>query len=343
MSAWPTLALLSAAGMPAVKFAVGYNNSNCEAHPHAGVQLQDGGWLMVGDSQCWDGSAPYKRGVFVVATEPDGDLRWSMVLGDLGFNYGKYGSQLSDGTVVVGGSKSIHDADAASAGFAYIESRALWRLDVRTGRLLSETTFPNAGKMSGLRDGIMCVTPTTDGTNALVATGYVGGEANWDGHDYDDEPMFLIFNGRAFAARLSYSTDDLSAPAAVDWVTDLGLDASYGYVPMQGMRIHMMEAAANTVAVSAASCSGPVRIMPTRYPAHSSHGSSPPSLAARDPFAALSNHAGAPSCLCRRPTTVRRQVGHAVLAARGACGHGRPQVGEALSEGRRVSPVFNDT
>jgi hypothetical protein len=101
----------------------------------------------------------------------------------------------------------------------------------------------------------MCATPTTDGTNALVATGYVGGEANWNGHDYDDEPMFLIFNGRAFAARLTYSTEDLSAAPTVDWVTDLGLDASYGYVPMQGMRIHMMDASANTVAVSAASCS----------------------------------------------------------------------------------------
>jgi hypothetical protein len=99
----------------------------------------------------------------------------------------------------------------------------------------------------------MCATPTTDGTNALVATGYVGGEANWDGHDYDDEPMFLIFNGRAFAARLSYSTEDLLAAPSVEWVTDLGLDASYGYAPMQGMRIHMMEPSANTVAVSAAS------------------------------------------------------------------------------------------
>jgi len=133
------LAICSAAGMPAVKFSAGYNNSNCEAHPHAGVELQDGGWLMVGDSQCWDGSAPFKRGVFVVATEPDGALRWSSVLGSLGFNYGKYGSQLSDGTVIVGGSKSVHDADAASAGYAYIEVRALWRLDVRTGQLLSET------------------------------------------------------------------------------------------------------------------------------------------------------------------------------------------------------------
>ena len=186
--------------VPAVNFSHGYNNSNCEAHPHAGVELADGGWLMVGDSQCWDGSAPFKRGVFVVATESDGAQRWTALLGDRGFNYGKYGSQLRDGTVVVAGSKSVHDAEAAQAGFGYIEVRALWRFDVRTGALLSETTFPNKGKADGLRDGFMCATPTTDGTNALVATGYVGGEANWDGHDYDDEPMFLIYNGAAFAS-----------------------------------------------------------------------------------------------------------------------------------------------
>ena len=198
-----TAAFAPPPSMPPVKFAVGFNNSNCEAHPHAGVELSDGAWLMVGDSQCWDGSAPYKRGVFVVVAEPSGAQRWTRVLGDLGYNYGKYGSELADGTIVVGGAKSVRDADAARAGYAYIEVRALWRLDAKTGALLSETTFPNDGKLHGLRDGVMCATPTSDGTNGLVATGYVGGEANYDGHDYDDEPMFLIFNGKAFAARLT--------------------------------------------------------------------------------------------------------------------------------------------
>ena len=249
-----TAAFAPPPSMPAVKFAVGFNNSNCEAHPHAGVELSDGAWLMVGDSQCWDGSAPYKRGVFVVVAEPSGAQRWTRVLGDLGFNYGKYGSELADGTIVVGGAKSVRDADAARAGYAYIEVRALWRLDAKTGALLSETTFPNDGKLHGLRDGVMCATPTSDGTNGIVATGYVGGEANYDGHDYDDEPMFLIFNGKAFAARLTYSTDDTAAPPTVEWVTDLGLNASYGFVPMQGMRTHMR---GDTVAVSAAANTGP--------------------------------------------------------------------------------------
>ena len=66
---------------PAIAFSVGFNNSNCEAHPHYGVELQDGGWLMVGDSMCWDGSTPgMTRVIFVVVAEADGSLRWSIGL-----------------------------------------------------------------------------------------------------------------------------------------------------------------------------------------------------------------------------------------------------------------------
>ena len=175
LSLLPTLSL-SSTSAPTTKFAVGFNNSNCESHPHHGVELQDGGWLMVGDSLCWDGSTPgMTRNIFVVLSEADGKLRWSRRLGELGFNYGKSGLQLKDGTIVVGGSKSVHDADAKRMGFEYIEVRALWRLDQRTGALLSETTYSNEGKLKGLRDGVMCVSPTTDGSNGLVATGYAGG------------------------------------------------------------------------------------------------------------------------------------------------------------------------
>jgi hypothetical protein len=209
----------------------------------------------VGDSQCWDGSATYKRGIFVVVANADGAQRWTAVLGDIGFNYGKYATQLKDGTVVVAGSKSVRDAAAAKKGFTYIEVRAMWRLDVASGRVLSETLFPNEGKLHGLRDGFMCATPTSDGTNGVVTTGYVGGEANWDGKDYDDEPMFLVFNGVAFAQRLTFSTSDRSVAPKVEWEVKLGLDASHGFVPMQGMRVHMD--GAGTVALSAAACTGP--------------------------------------------------------------------------------------
>ena len=251
------IVLLATPSAPPVIYRRGFNNSNCEAHPHAGVELQDGGWLMVGDSVCWDGSAEYKRGVFVVVADSNGVERWTRVLGNLGFNYGKYGTQLKDGTIIVGGSKSVNDPDAANRGFTYIEKRALWRLDALTGALLSETLFPNEGKLDGLRDGVMCVAPTTDGTNAIVATGWVGGEANWDGHNYDDEPMFLIYNGAAFAMRLSFSPSELAAPPSLEFEVRLGLNRSFGFRAMQGMRIHMLPDQSNTLAISAASCSGP--------------------------------------------------------------------------------------
>ncbi|KAH8080315.1 hypothetical protein JL720_9006 [Aureococcus anophagefferens] len=148
------LAAAAAAGgnaaVPKVAFTAGYNNSNCEAHPHAGVELADGGWLMVGDSVCWDGSAAYDRAVFVVATERDGTERWTRVLGDRGFNYGKYGTQLSDGTVLVAGVKSVVE-EAAKKGLPYVESRALWRLDETDGSTISETVFENEGRLDGAR------------------------------------------------------------------------------------------------------------------------------------------------------------------------------------------------
>jgi hypothetical protein len=46
-SAYSARTTAMTAAPPATKFAVGFNNSNCEAHPHAGTQLHDKGWLMV--------------------------------------------------------------------------------------------------------------------------------------------------------------------------------------------------------------------------------------------------------------------------------------------------------
>ena len=108
----------AATGRGPVDRGAGYNNANCEAHPHAGQELDGGGWLMVGDSVCWDGSASYDRAVFVVVAEADGAERWSRTLGDLGFNYGKFGSQLGDGTLLIAGVKSVVD-DAVKKDYAY--------------------------------------------------------------------------------------------------------------------------------------------------------------------------------------------------------------------------------
>ncbi|KAH8050456.1 hypothetical protein JL722_11427 [Aureococcus anophagefferens] len=237
------LAAAAAAGgnaaVPKVAFTAGYNNSNCEAHPHAGVELADGGWLMVGDSVCWDGSAAYDRAVFVVATERDGAERWTRVLGDRGFNYGKYGTQLSDGTVLVAGEapqskesasyvtetfagvKSVVKADAKKRGFPYVESRALWRLDETDGSTISETVFENEGRLDGARDGFMCATPAID------------------------DPMTLKFGDRAVGAD-------------PETLFHVALNVSDAFQPMQGMRVfHGHGASDGSVVVSAASSTGP--------------------------------------------------------------------------------------
>ena len=354
---------------PSARYAVGFNNSNCEAHPHYGVQLQDGGWLMVGDSQCWDGSTPgMTRVIFVVAAEKNGTLRWSRRLGDIGFNYGKSGVQLKDGTIVVGGSKSVVDADAKRAGFDYIEARALWRLDQHTGALLSETTFPNEGKLSGLRDGVMCVSPTTDGTNDLVATGYAGGEANYDrkSGQYDDEPMFLIFNGVAFAARLSFSESDLSAPPSVTFAVKLGLNATYGFVPMQA-RVGNTQPPPPPP-LGPATATQPRSALPPPLSRRASVPASrrPASRRLQRPRSARSRPTNTPcnegavrACAgharahgrtprprgCLRRGVLRsagRQVGHAVLPPLPRRDDGRAAVGEVVPDRHRQPPLRHD-
>ena len=92
----------------------------------------------------------------------------------------------------------------------------------------------------------------------MVVTGYVGGEANYNATtgQYDDEPMFLIFNGIAFAARLRFNETDREAKPYVVFSVPLGLNRSFGYVPMQGMRVHH-DFANHQLAASAAACSGP--------------------------------------------------------------------------------------
>ena len=130
---------------PGTKFAVGFNNANCEAHPHAGVQLVDGAGSWLVTPPCWDGSTPgLQRMVFVVVAD-SGGKQLSTRLGDIGFNYGKAGTQLKDGTVVVGGAKSVVDPDARKAGYAYIEVRAL-AARRENGRGALENLYPNDGK-----------------------------------------------------------------------------------------------------------------------------------------------------------------------------------------------------
>lgn len=64
-----------------------------------------------------------------------------------------------------------------------------------------------------------------------MATGFEGSEGNYD----DDEPMFLIGGGHAFAMRLSFPINDLHGPPTVEF--HASLERSDTWTPMQGMRV----------------------------------------------------------------------------------------------------------
>ena len=106
--------------------------------------------------------------------------------------------------MLVSGVKSGVDADAKKRGFPYVESRALWRLDEADGSTISETVFENEGRLDGARDGFMCATPAIDDPMTVFATGFQGGDSGWDGKTYDEDPMFLLYGGLAFASKLKF-------------------------------------------------------------------------------------------------------------------------------------------
>ena len=145
---------------------------------------------MVGDSVCYNAQVPFNRAIYAVRTDARGNELWHAQLGDLGWNYGKFGVELADGTFLVAGAMSVVDKAAQAKGFPYIESRALFRLAVN-GTTLSTTVFPNAQKLEGRRDGFMCATPASGSGDALnvVATGWVGGDSGFDPatKTYDDQ------------------------------------------------------------------------------------------------------------------------------------------------------------
>ena len=117
----------SAAVQPRIEWTRGYSNGGCEAHPHAGVQLADGGFLLVGDSVCYNTShSKLRRAILVVRTREDGGEAWQRTLGEIGFNYGKYGVELSDGSLLLATSMSLLDTAGAAAGFPYVERRVLF-------------------------------------------------------------------------------------------------------------------------------------------------------------------------------------------------------------------------
>ena len=113
LAAWALAVAALASDPPPIDWVVGYSNGDCEAHPHAGVQLADGGYLMIGDSQCYDESSDLKRSVFVVRTHANGTERWQTALGSIGYNYGKYAIELGDSTLLLATSMSQNSPESS--------------------------------------------------------------------------------------------------------------------------------------------------------------------------------------------------------------------------------------
>ena len=240
---------------PPIKWATGFAYKNCEsmyspselldkfrnsttnslidsAHPHAGVQSTDGGFYMVGDGVCPEPTNVHRH-IFAMKTDADGILQWQTQIGDIGYNYGKWGIQLEDDNFVIAGSKSVKSRHSKCG---YVEQRALWVLSQENGTILSESIFPNDFGTDNRREGIMCINPmgtSGDDEYEYVATGYVGGES---GDCNDDEPMFLIFGGFAFLAKLVYDPTTHSFDAQME-VTFNSSDITDRMIPMQGMRV----------------------------------------------------------------------------------------------------------
>lgn len=184
---------------------------------------------MIGDGVCPKPSNAH-RNVFALKTSASGQEEWSIKIGDTGYNYGKWGIQLSDGNFVLVGSKSVEDHGTKCG---YIEHRTIWVLSADNGTILSERVFPNNGASQGLRDGFMCINPTSTGTDEYVATGYIGGE---EGTCNDDEPMFLIFGGNAFLTKFKYDASKYTFTTVYEEIFNSSIVGDK-YTFMQGMRV----------------------------------------------------------------------------------------------------------
>lgn len=224
--------------MASVDVGVGYGLQapyGCGTHPHCGVELADGGLLMVGDTTpgC-DFPTPFEKASYAVRTDRNGTELWSRLLADdIGYNYGKYGAELTDGTLLVTGTKSFVDPSTTRR---WTSSRVMYRLDDKSGEILSETVMPNQGAQRGDREGFMGIAISRTEDNTAYVTGYVGAEPG-----YDDDPMFLIMMGDVSVTKFSFDASEPRREPTVVWDTtpaSAGLQqGDVKYDPMMGMRI----------------------------------------------------------------------------------------------------------
>ncbi|GMH78252.1 hypothetical protein TrLO_g3440 [Triparma laevis f. longispina] len=217
------ISTITASSPPSIKFATGFSNGSCEAHPHAGIELSDGAFFMVGDSVCYEDPSSPPRVKFAVKTDSTGELSWQVPLGNEGYNYGKNCLELQDGTLLVVG----------AASFGSNELRSVHRLDPLTGSTLSHTTFPTPENFEGGLDGLMGADLVYGEEMEVWVTGYVKGEGTQEG----EEAMFLIGGGSMVAMKLKFPTISTSTKDPTVEFERIFDETDDDFTTPQGMRI----------------------------------------------------------------------------------------------------------
>ena len=162
---------------PRVEWVRGYGGWQPEEHPHAAIQANDGGFVIVGESTGYSGSR-----IFVVRTDERGTQLFAYSYGAGRYNLGNIVLEEADGSFLIAGSWDVVSSTVQ-------EDRVLLRL-AGDGEVLAMRSYP-----SPRRDAIEGVTMNADRT--MIAVGYR--------HAAQDElNSFIVDTGRAFAMKLNH-------------------------------------------------------------------------------------------------------------------------------------------
>ena len=142
------------------------------------------GFLMVGDGQDYAEKKPgLKRHLLVRKVDRAGTPLWQLDLGDRGWNYGKFGIELPDGTFAISGAMTVNDPS-----FGDSLHRSLIRLD-KNGAHMQTLLLENANKAEHRMDGFTGIALGHDPDHAFVVTGVVGADNATS--SFADAMMFL--------------------------------------------------------------------------------------------------------------------------------------------------------
>ena len=169
----------SSVHVPEVAWRKAFDFTPSESHPHAGVETNDGGFLMAGDGLDYTNANPaINRYVYMLKTDAHGNEEWRLTLGTVGWNYGKFCVQLDDHSFMLSG------AFTAVADGVQVLHRGLVHVGANGTVLQGPVLIPvhTAGK----QEGFTGIALAEDG--ALVATGFYNA---WPG--FPDQAMFLVY------------------------------------------------------------------------------------------------------------------------------------------------------